>query len=90
MKTILALLVLTLANFSFATNDKISYSYTLWIGDNATTKHFIHLNSDKGIKFIDAMDEAAAKDFSYAYDFIQYSFGKLITKIGGQSQDPSK
>lgn len=90
MNILFILLVLTLASLTLA-NAKIGYTYTLWIGDNAKQKHFIHLNSENGIKFIDAMDEAATKNPIFAYeasDSVQ--FGKYVTKIAGQSQDVSK
>ena len=92
MNTLCILIFLTLASFSFTlANDKIGYTYTLWIGDDASEKHFIHLNSDNGIKFIDAMNQAAAKDPIFSFEASDSAqFGKFVTKIAGQSQDISK
>jgi hypothetical protein len=91
MRALTVVFVFTLFAFASANqgNNKIQYTFTLWFGDDVYRKEFIHLNSDDGIKFIDAMNQAAAKKKAYEYEFIQYPFGKFITKFGGVAQDPS-
>jgi hypothetical protein len=92
MKALSIFIVVFLAYFASANqgNDKIEYTYTLWFGDDIYRKEFIHLNSEDGIKFIDSMNQAAAKDNAYKFEFQQFNIGKFITKIGGVSQDPDK
>lgn len=89
MKLICALLVLTLASFTLAAG-KISYTYTLWIGDDAAEVYTIRLWAECKSKFISGMNQAAAKDPAFIYDGIEVPFGKFITEIGGHSQDPTK
>ena len=90
MNTLCILLFLTFASATLA-NHKICYTYMLWIGDDVSEKHFIRLHSLNGIKFIDAMNEAAAKDPIFAYEATDsVQFGKFVTKIAGKSQDISK
>lgn len=84
------ILLFALANFAFAVNNNIGYSYSLWIGDNVDEKYFIHLNSDDGIKFIDAMNQAAAEDPNFIFEFTNSQYGKFITKIANNSQDSTK
>lgn len=91
MKTTFVLTaLLLLTNHSFAEKRKILYSYTLWIGDNVDEEYFIRLSSEKGIKFISVMSEAAAKDVKFSFEFSSSLFGKFITKIADETQDPSK
>jgi hypothetical protein len=85
-----AFVFLALVSLSLAADDKICYTYTLWIGDDVDEKHFIHLNSQSGIKFIEAMDQAAAKKPIFAYEGTDSQYGKFITKIAGKSQDSTK
>lgn len=70
--------------------ENLKYTYILWIGDNVDHKYKIELKSHEGIFFIDAMDQAAAKNPVFAYEYQQYSWGKFITKIAGVSNDIAK
>jgi hypothetical protein len=90
MRVFFVFAIVSLANLSIAAKNKIGYTYTLWIGDNVDEKHFIHLKSEAGIKFIEAMDQAAAKEPSFAYEGTDSQYGKFITKIAGKSQDSTK
>lgn len=71
--------------------DKIKYSYTLWIGDDIEKKFSMNLKSQRGIFFIDAMNEAAAKIPKLSFEATDSSeFGKFITSIGGYANVPGE
>ncbi|CRK96590.1 CLUMA_CG009962, isoform A [Clunio marinus] len=71
------------ASESSENENDVAYYYYLWIGDDVHTKYKIRLTSPPGSHFIDAMYQAAEKNQHYAFDFIQYDFGKYITTIAG-------
>lgn len=89
MKVFILALFIAFVSLTAAKN-KINYGYTLWIGDNVDEVHSIRLQSFVGIKFIDSMNQAASKDPTFVYEGTDSQYGKFITKIAGQSQDPSK
>lgn len=70
---------------------KIRYTYILWFGDNVDKKYSIHLKSPKGIFFIDAMNQAAAKNSHFAYNATDFPpYGKFINSINKISSDTVK
>lgn len=94
MKIYFLILTLSLAilkTSSLAPAKKISYTYTLWIGDAVDEKFSITLKSKKGIFFIDAMQQAAAKNSNFEFErTIHPLYGSFITKIAGYSNVESE
>jgi hypothetical protein len=89
MKVLLVLSLLVLCNFATTSLKRIAYSYHLWIGDDAAQKYSIELKSFDGIKFIDAMNQAAVKHDNFRFEYKQFDFGKFITQIAGVHNDDS-
>lgn len=91
MKLQVVFIYFALVSFSTAKNcdssssdpSKIKYKYILWIGDNVEETYSINLKSDDGIHFIDSMNQAAAQNPHFQFQFEQFSFGKFITEIAG-------
>lgn len=67
---------------------KIRYKYTLWIGDNIDDVYSIRLNSECGIVFLDAMQQASEKKDEFAFEHTTHPiYGAFITKIAGVAND---
>ncbi|CRK96592.1 CLUMA_CG010055, isoform A [Clunio marinus] len=66
---------------------QVNFTYHVWIGDDVDTQYEINLTAPSGSHFIDAMFQAAGLDQNFAFDFIQYDFGKFITTIAGVSNN---
>lgn len=74
-----------------AKKDKISYTYTLWIGDDIDEEYTLSLKSKEDIFFIDAMDRAAAKNSNFIYESTVHPiYGNFITSIAGHSDDKDR
>jgi hypothetical protein len=89
MKVLLVLSLLGLCNLATSSTPRIAYSYHLWIGDDAAQKYSINLDSDDGINFIDAMNQAAGQDGNFNFEYTQFDFGKFITQVAGVQNDDS-
>lgn len=69
---------------------QLKYTYILWIGDNIDQEYKLHMKSDCGIHFYDAMNEAAAIDSHYVFAATYYTgLGYFITEINGVSNNPT-
>lgn len=70
---------------------KIHYHYILWFGDDVYRKESISLTSPKGIFFIDAMNQAAAKNSKFEFEGTDFpGLGTFIDEIGGVSNGDEK
>lgn len=71
-----------------STECTLNYQYTIWIGDNVDEMHSINLNSECGIVFLDAMQQASEKREQFKFDYTKHAqFGAFITQIDGVSND---
>lgn len=71
-----------------STECKISYTYTIWIGDNVDEVHSVNLQSKCGIVFLEAMQQAAEKKEQFAFEHTAHPlFGSFVTQIDGVAND---
>lgn len=90
MRILIIIFIFSTANFVASQDCRLDYTFTLWVGDSGEQRYFEHMFSPNGIHFIDAMNQAAVRRVDYQFSFIQYPFGKYITKIGNYAEDPAK
>ena len=89
LQILIAIVSASSSSSSSESKEKVEYTYTLWIGDNVNQTFSIKLESEVGIFFIGAMNQAAAEDNNFQFLFTQYSIGKFITSIGGFLNNPA-
>ncbi|KAG4066587.1 hypothetical protein HA402_007223 [Bradysia odoriphaga] len=71
-----------------STECKLNYQYTIWIGDNVEEIHSINLNSECGIVFLNAMQQASQKREQFRFEYSTHPlFGTLVTKIDSLPND---
>lgn len=75
---------------AFRLKNDLKVTYTIWIGDDVTDSNSINVRVPEGSKFIAVMEEAAKSKQDFIFEYKTYDFGRLITSIGGASENTEK